>query len=329
MEIGKLGFEDLNKKIIDKIKFRRKDVLLHSGIGEDSAVVDFGEEVLVISSDPITGAAENAGYIAVHVTCNDLAATGAKPVGIQVVLLLPDSSSEDKLSKLMTEIHDTAAELDVEILGGHTEILSTIEQPLIISTGIGKTAKDSYVPTGGAQPGDDIILTKGLGIEGIYILATDYSEYLQKQGISNDILQEAHKFGNKISVITEGLIAASMGANSLHDITEGGLYGALQEMSIASNTGFEFYPEKIEIADCTKKITDTLELDPCGLLSSGSLLISISEGEKLVEALKKKDIKAWIIGNIRDEGQYISCQGDLENFTPLQEDEFWRFIKYI
>ncbi len=328
MEIGKLNLNDLKKNIINEIKFKRDDVLLHSGIGEDSAVVDFGDEVLVISSDPITGAVKDAGYIAVHVTCNDIAAAGAKPVGIQVVLLLPETTKEEYLSKLMKELHDTARDLNVEILGGHTEIVSSVQKPIIVTTGIGKTSKSNYIATGGAKPGDDIILTKGIGIEGTYILANDYSDYLIKKGVSVSSLEKAKKFKYKLSVVKEGMIAASFNADSLHDITEGGLYGALDEISSAANAGFEIYIDKILIDTCTREITDAVDIDPFGLISSGSMLITTNNGRELIEKLEKEGIKASVIGNVKNKGKYIgTTEGNLDDFSWNGEDELWRFMR--
>ena len=330
MEIGKIQANELEEKILDKIKYHHRDVLLHAGIGEDSAVVDFGEEVLVISSDPITGATDNAGYIAVHITCNDLAAAGAKPVGLQVVLLLPDSIKDNQISNLMQEIHDTAAEIDVEILGGHTEIVSTVSQPIIVTTGIGKAKKESYLPTGGARVGDDLVVTKGLGIEGIYILANDYQKYLLAQGISFDLIKSAQQFGSKLSVLPEGEIAVETGAHALHDITEGGLYGALEEMSKASNKGFEISLETLELSPEIKVITEVLGLDPAGLLSSGSMLIATPKGEKLVKKLDNNGIKAWQIGNVRDKEKYIGdSKGNLYDFNWSGEDELWKWMNIM
>src|SRR6056297_3416207 len=122
MEIGKLAGSRLKEIILDKIEHFRSDVVVPAGPGEDSAVVDFGDSLLVVSSDPITGAEKNAGFLAVNVACNDIAAAGAEPFGIQVVLLLPPELEEEKSENLMGEIVSTAKSMDIEVLGGHTEI---------------------------------------------------------------------------------------------------------------------------------------------------------------------------------------------------------------
>ncbi len=332
MKIGKMAANDLKKTILDKIEYNRDDVLIHAGIGEDCSVVDFGDEVLVISSDPITGATANAGYLAVHVACNDLAATGAKPVGVQVVLLLPSNLAYDKAGKLMKEIHDTAAEIGAEVLGGHTEILSYLDCPVIITTAVGKADKNAYIPTGGARPGDDIILTKGAGIEGTYILANDYDKLLLTKGVLPAVIKKAQGFGSLISVLPEGMIAARMGAHSLHDVTEGGLYGALEEMAEAADAGFILYKDQIPVRDETRLITDVLDIDPGGLISSGSMLIATDHGEELLDELIQAGINAFIIGKIigKDEGKFFQNKyGEKKDFNWQGEDELWRIMREL
>ena len=330
MKVGKITADELEETVLDKIKYYRNDVLVHAGIGEDSAVVDFGDEVLVISSDPITGAVENLGYISVHITCNDIAATGARPIGLQIVLLIPDSSDKETIENIIGEIHDTATKLDVEILGGHTEILSSIQKPLIIITGIGKTDKDKYVATGGAEDGDEIILTKGMGIEGTYILANDYIDLLLEKGVSKDIIDKAQKSGNKLSVLSEGLVAADNNATGLHDITEGGLFGALEEMSRASGKGFEVEKDKLKASKETREICEVLNLKPESLLSSGSMLITASpqNSKNIINILEKKGIKAWMIGKIKNKGKYLIDKfGNKIEFNWSGEDELWSFME--
>lgn len=329
MKIGKIAADSLEKNILDKINYKRDDVLVHAGLGEDSAVVDFGDQVLVISSDPITGAINEAGYLAVHVACNDLAATGARPIGIQVVLLLPVSSTEEKISNLMSEIEATAADLNVEILGGHTEILSSVSKPLITVTAVGKAARGEYVSTGGARNGDDLVLTKGPGIEGTYILANDFEDVLLARGVKASTLEAARGYKHKLSVLGESSIAVVNDVHAMHDVTEGGLYGALEEMATASGTGFELWLDMLEVTPETKEITDVLGMDPGGLLSSGSMLIAVKDGEYLVKKLVGEGIKAFTVGKIRSDGQYVRDKEkeELREFAWTGRDELWRWLE--
>lgn len=327
MKLGKIPGSKLEDIILKKIGFKRDDVLVHAGIGEDSAVVDLDGELLAISSDPITGAVKNIGYLAVHVSCNDLAATGAEPVGIQVVLLLPESIEEYEIASLMDEIVETAASINVEVLGGHTEILSTVSKPIVSVTAIGKVNRENCISTANAVPGDDLLITKGVGIEGTYILANDYRDLLQKKGVSESIINNALDYKEKISVIKEGLLAADHGAHAMHDITEGGLYGALEEMTQVSDLGFDLYIDQIPVSKETDVITKTLGIDPAGLISSGSLLIAAPNGNKIINKLQKNGILTKKIGAITKSGRNVIRNGRKEVFSWSNKDELWRLME--
>lgn len=327
MEIGKIPIDKLKEIVLNKIGFRRDDVLVHAGIGEDSAVVDLANDLLVVSSDPITGAEQNAGKLAVYVACNDLAAMGASPVGIQIVLLLPAQVTETFIVSLMQEIDQTACSINVEILGGHTEILSHVTKPIIVVTAIGRVSREQLVCSANACAGDDLVLTKGLGIEGTYILAGDYRELLLDKGVEPGIIATAREYDRKLSVVEEGLLAAKLGANAMHDVTEGGLYGALTELAIASGKGFELFNDDLPISLETEVICAALELDPAGLISSGSMLIAIPESRDLINRLGEAGIPAARIGRVIEQGRFVLTNGQKKGFKWGEKDELWSLME--
>ncbi len=327
MEIGKIPIDKLKEIVLNKIGFRRDDVLVHAGIGEDSAVVDLANDLLVVSSDPITGAEQNAGKLAVYVACNDLAAMGASPVGIQIVLLLPAQVTETFIVSLMQEIDQTACSINVEILGGHTEILSHVTKPIIVVTAIGRVSREQLVCSANACAGDDLVLTKGLGIEGTYILASDYRELLLDKGVEPGIIATAREYDRKLSVIEEGLLAAKLGANAMHDVTEGGLYGALTELAIASGKGFELFNDDLPISRETEVICAALGLDPAGLISSGSMLIAIPESRDLINRLGAAGIPAARIGRVIEQGRFVLTNGQKKGFKWGEKDELWSLME--
>ncbi|AZR74556.1 AIR synthase [Anoxybacter fermentans] len=329
MKVGKLIPDKLNDLILNQISSRRSDVLVHPRIGEDCAVIDFGEVVCVISTDPITGASKGMGRLAVHISCNDLAANGAEPVGVQLVLLLPEDITEERIKEIMQEVDYGAAELGIEVLGGHTEITSLVSKPIIVATAIGKARKGQYVTSSGAKPGDDIIITKGAGIEGTAILANDCVEYLLSKGVKDETIKSARKFMDEISVLKEGLLAARMGATAMHDVTEGGIYGALYELANASEVGFDLFADQVYIRPETREICDALQIDPLGLISSGTMLITIPDGDKLLAALKEKGIPACKIGKITESGQTLWVNGEKRKFVLPPRDELWRILEEI
>ena len=139
MKIGKVSETVLKRSVFKQIRHRREDVLIHAGIGEDCTALTIApDEAIVLSTDPITGAASEMGMLAVHITANDIASSGAEIVGILVSIILPDGAREIVLKRLMQEIETTCRELNIEVMGGHTEVSAVVNQPLVTITGVGK-----------------------------------------------------------------------------------------------------------------------------------------------------------------------------------------------
>jgi hydrogenase expression/formation protein HypE len=322
MKSGKLNWEDL-KEIIDGNRgFQREEVVLHSGIGEDCTVINFGEYDCVISTDPITGAGKNIGKLAVNINCNDIASSGVEPIGIMVTILAPEGTTLEEIKSLMKEISEEAVKLNIEVIGGHTEVTSAVNRIIVSCTVIGKGKAGTAVGTSGAKVGDDIVVTKFMALEGTSIIVNDHETEVRKFLKDNEI-EEAKGFTELLSVMEEGKLAGTLGVNSMHDITEGGLLGALWEMAEASKVGFKVYEDKIPVKDVTKKICSNFNIDPLKLISSGSMLITLQQGEGLVEALVQKGINAAIIGKIT-EGRGILIKDGVElEVPPPQRDELF------
>ena len=323
MKVGKLSGELLQQMVLSTIRFQREDVLVHAGLGEDCAAIDFGDEVCLVSSDPITGAVEGIGELAVHVACNDIAANGGTPVGVQIVLLLPEHIEQEQIHTIMEDIHSTAAELGVEVIGGHTEVTSRVKDCVISVTAIGRAPKSAYVTSCGAQIGDDLVISKGVAIEATAILARDFHHKLPFAIMEEEI----QSFTKQLSVVPEGLIAAEFGVNAMHDITEGGLLGAVREVCQASKVGAEVWEEQVPVLPLTKKIAEYLELDPLALLSSGSMLMVTSDGKGLVARLAKEKIPAYIVGKVTEGNIPVLVRetGEREPISTHVEDELWKF----
>lgn len=320
MKIGKVSGKLLERMVLSTIQFHRKDVLVHAGLGEDSAVIDFGDEVCLVSTDPITGAVEGIGELAVHVSCNDIAANGGAPIGVQIVLLLPEHTKEEQIRKIMEDVQITAAKLGAEVIGGHTEITSKVSECILSVTAVGRAPKDRYVTSGDARVGDDILISKGVGIEATAIIARDFPHLLPFTVTDEEI----RSFTKQLSVVPEGLLAAEFGVSAMHDITEGGLLGAVSEMCIASGVGAEIWERDVFVPALTRKITDQLHLDPLALLSSGSMLIAAADGKGLLRKLEKEGISAYIVGQItQDELVLIRKNGKKETIPHYVQDELW------
>ncbi|AND85848.1 AIR synthase [Clostridium tyrobutyricum] len=324
MKVGKLDWDDLKYLINNNKTVLREDVRIRSGIGEDCSVVNFGDKECVLSTDPITGADKNSGKLAVNINCNDIASCGIEPVGILVTILAPEHSTLEEINSVMQEIDYETKKLNVEILGGHTEVTRAVNKMVISCTVIGKGEDKSAVATSGAREGDDIIITKNLCLEGTSIIVNDYEKEVANI-LSEAEIKEAKSYIENISVVKEGLISGKFGVNSMHDITEGGILGAIWEVAKASKKGFKIYKDKMPITEITSKLCSKYDIDPLRLISSGSMLITAENGKSLVEVLEKHNIKACIVGKITDEKGILidkNCENEVD---PPKRDELFVF----
>ena len=230
LPVGKLDSDVLKRIVIDKIKYKNEDVKIRAGVGEDCAVVGYGDYDCVISTDPITSSINDVGRLSIHISCNDIASNGVQPIAITLAVMLPKG---------------TAEEVGVEIVGGHTEITEAVNQPVIVSTAFGKVVAGESQSAADMRAGDVILMTKQAGLEGTGIICSDYEEELSKI-LSADELAHGKAMLDDVSVVKEGVIAGKIGTHGMHDVTEGGILGAVWEMCNISGLGVILDEDKIE-----------------------------------------------------------------------------------
>ncbi|MFC7185451.1 AIR synthase family protein [Halorubrum yunnanense] len=267
--------------------------------GEDAAAIDLSgaESTLVVAVDPLSLAADAVGEFAVHVACNDVAASGADPRWLTHTLFLPDGEP-DRLRTVTEQVDATADDLGVAIVGGHTEVLPSLERPLCSMTALGTT--DRLVSTAGAEPGDRLLLTKGAGIEATAILATDFREECAEAGVSAATLDAAAGFLDEVSVVSDAA-AVRDAASAMHDPTEGGLLTALVETASASGTVLAAERDRVPVRPETRACCDALGVDPLATFGSGALLAAIPPERvgEATDALAAAEIAVGEIGEVR------------------------------
>ncbi len=325
MKVGKISEAVLKRSVLRPIANRRPEVLAGAGVGEDCAAVQTAEdEVLVLSTDPITGAKENIGILGVHTSVNDLATSGAEPVGILVSILLPPDAQESDLRRMMQEIEEACSRLDIQVLGGHTEVTEVVNCPVLTVTGVGKAKKDAFLATGGVTEGEDLIVTKWIGLEGTSIAAKAHSRRLLAR-YPADLVERAQAFDNYISILPEARIAAKLGASAMHDVTEGGIFGALWEVAEASGLGLEADLRRIPLRQETVEVCNFLDLNPYQLISGGSLLIAAKNGTQILAALHEADIPAVIVGRTtKGPARIVHNGGEIRYLEPPAADELYK-----
>lgn len=324
MKAGKVS-ADLLQRVVYPHLGRRPDVLVHAHLGDDCAVIDFGEWVAVLTTDPITGAVGHLGRYAVHVACNDLATSGAEPVALLMTLLLKEGTTEPELEGVMRDAGEAARRLGVEIVGGHTEVTPGTDHTIAVMTALGRARKGQVISAAGARSGDRVLLTKSAGVEGTAILAIDLAGRL-KGRVDDAMLERARRFLDRISVVPEGLAAARAGATAMHDVTEGGVLGGAWELAEAAGIGIEVRAGAIPVAPETEAICRVLDVDPMRLIGSGAMLIATPVPERTLDALKQAGIAAAEIGVMtRQERVAVRGSGRIP-LTPPQGDELWRVL---
>lgn len=327
MNIGKLPNDVLEKIVFNNITHKRNDVISRAGIGEDCSSIDFGEYVCVVSSDPITGATENIGSLSVNVSVNDIASNGAEPVGIMMTLLVPPGTTENEIEKVIKDASDASKKINVEIIGGHTEITDAVNRIVVSNTVIGKQRKEKILDYSKIKENDVILMTKHAGLEGVSIIAYDKENYINNK-ISKELLEEAKSYINNTSVVKEGLICGDLEVNYMHDATEGGILGAVWETSKAIKKGVLIKEDSISVKEATKEICKFYNIDPLRLISSGSMIIvcKYEKHEKIVSILKQSNIEVNVIGKVIKEGIYIDRDGKTEEINPPDSDELYKVI---
>ena len=324
-KLGKLTNRELHEIVLNGIGKRRCDVVMRPGIGIDCGGIKVGNDVIVLSTDPITAAGKNAGTLAVHVCCNDAAAAGAEPVGLLLTIMAPPDAGLADIRQIVNDAQHTAGKLNVEIIGGHTEFTDAVNRIVLSATVIGKAEGGRYFSADGAREKDAIILTKYAGMEGTSIIASDFG-HLIDDILTPQEIEGAVALGSEISVVKEGLLARNLPVTAMHDVTEGGVLGALHEMCTASGIGALIDLSKVKVLDATAKICGKLGLDVFRLISSGCMLMAASDGKAVVDELLKNGVPAYVVGQFRA-GNIMAIKGGIPfEVSPPDKDELYKII---
>jgi hydrogenase maturation factor len=271
---GKLPAWLLNKVL--PVSASDPNVIVGPGLGRDAAAIAIGDRVLVAKNDPITFASEGGAEHLVAVNANDVACMGAIPRWLLVTGLLPHGVTPADVLNQFAELREACRQRSVDLVGGHTEIVPGLERPILVGMMLGETSRGDLIEPGQARPGDILLLTKGLAIEGTALLARERRDQLLPLLGEDGVRSAADLMHNPgISIVLDAELAREAGGvTALHDPTEGGFATAVRELAVASGAGAEVDADILPILPETRAIADALGLDPLGLLASGALLIA-------------------------------------------------------
>jgi len=294
---------------LNQFIFDDPSLLINPGVGEDIAAVDIeSREVLVLKADPITFATDSIGQYAVLVNANDIATSGAIPQWFLTTLFFPNGTTPSQIQHVFEELKSFCRQWGITLCGGHTEITDAVNRPIVAGMMAGTVARRDLIDKRRMQKGDRVLLTKGVAVEGTAIIAREFGVRLKKLGLAAGEIERCRQFLDSISIITEAKIAAAnKGTSAMHDVTEGGLATALEELSIAGGRTIRVDTDNIPVYPETRKICSLLDINPLGLIGSGSLLICCRSNDckKLMEDIVAAGVEATPIGEVMDKGQGI------------------------
>jgi hydrogenase maturation factor len=307
-------------------------VVAGPGIGLDAAVLDLGDRCLVAKTDPITYATDRIGWYAVHINANDVACCGARPRWFLAAVLLPEGGTGEQLVEaIFAQISQACRQLDVAWCGGHTEIVAGLTRPILVGQMLGEVAKDRWLTAARAQPGDTVLLTKGIAIEGTSLLAREWRLRLEGKGLPGELLDRCagmlHDPG--ISVLREARLAcAATQVHAMHDPTEGGVATGLWELAEASGLGIRVDGEALPVLSETRALCEALGLDPLGLIASGALLVVVAEEDapRVAAVCEAEGIACTRVARMTaDAEERALVRGGLEERLPrFDQDELTR-----
>ena len=327
MKIGKLKTELLEKYIFNSLSSNRDEVVIRGGVGLDNAVMDFGGDLIVASTDPITGATKNIGSLAINVSVNDVSCQCADPVGVLMTVLIPPSATIEELKEIIEDANATAKKLNVDIIGGHTEVTEAVNKILISTTVLGRVNRDVMPDIKKVKAGDVVAVSKNVAIEGTSIIANERDDI--EEVLNEEDIKFAKALSENISVLKESKLASKYGVKYMHDITEGGLYGALWETGVAVGHGLRAYYENIPLLDVTNKISKFYEIDPMKLISSGSMLMIFDKDKfkDFKEETEKFGIKVTDIGEvIEGKDTEVIAYDQILILSEPSSDELYRVL---
>lgn len=326
MENGKLDSTSLKELLKNYTGYIREEVLMSGKLGEDCSFVEIGNEVLVLTTDPVTAATKNVGSIAFDINLNDISTSGATPVGIMITLLLPQGSDFNDVKDIMQEIHDKCVENKISILGGHTEITDAVTRTIVSITIIGKGKEEEIITSENLKVGDSLLVSKKLAIEGTYLIYNEFTEQV-KDIITKEDKKTIEEFKNQLSVRKEGIAGKNAKVSLMHDVTEGGILGACHEVCEGKGLGCILYEDELPFDEVTLKICKKVGVDPYRLISSGSMLFATSNPKALIEELQKQNIDCTLIGKVTEKDFILMDKnGDEKLIDPPTRDEIYRLF---
>ncbi|MCM1254116.1 MAG: AIR synthase family protein [Clostridium sp.] len=327
MRNGKISENVLVRSIIRRIKSKREEVICGAGIGTDCAVLAFGQdEETVLSTNPVSAPIDGVCTYGIYKALNNIAAAGAEPVAVMLAAMLPENTEESGLQDMMRQAEEICTRYQIQVIGGHTEVTGIVKMPTLTVTGIGKRKAGGETSAYTVKPGQDVIISKWIALEGTVRIAKEHREELLTRYPAK-MIDKAAAFEKLLCVIPEAATAGESGVSGMHDASQGGIFGALWEMAQRAGVGLEIDLRKLPVRQETIEICEFYDINPYELASGGCLIMTAQDGSGLVKTLEKKGIPAVIVGRTTAGNDRVLLNEEERRFLePPKTDQLYRFI---
>ncbi len=347
MKIGKVSESVLKRSVLKQIKTKRSEILSGAAVGADCAIFSPENKLcfascvqeaavaleadIEVDANPLPSSLlDETPKVPIRqliIKCaNNLAVGGATPISAMITLLLPVNIEEAVIRKLMSEAEEACKQLSMEISGGQTTVTEAVTVPFAVVTGIGFVEEECICNTGQGKAGQDIVISKWIGLEGTALLAKKQKHKLVER-FPTYFVEEAMSFDRLLSVVPEAATAVKSGVCAMHDASKGGIFGALWELAEGAGTGLTVDLKKLPLRQETVEICEFCNVNPYELLSGGSLLMTTLDGEALVEELEKQGINAVVVGRLTDSKDRILTNDDeIRYMDKPKTDEIYRVL---
>lgn len=331
MKTGKVSENVLNRSVLRQIKYKRQEVLKGAGIGVDCALFSLSrDEDLVTCVQEAAALFEGDTDWLRHLMmkcANNLAAAGGEPMAVSIVLLLPANAEEAQLKALMQQAEEACGQMGIAIAGGQTTVTPAVTQPVAVVTGYGKAAKGADHSVKAAAPGQDVVVSKWIGLEGTALLAKYNADRLLERYPAY-LVEEAAGFDRYLSLIPEAATAVKSGVCAMHDASQGGIFGALWELAEGAGVGLTIDLKKLPLRQETVEVCEQCNVNPYELLSGGCLIMTTEDGPGLAAALEAEHIPAVIVGKITESNDRILLNEDEVRYIDKpKQDEVYRNLR--
>lgn len=334
--LGKIDRDVFDGTIRQRLGHSDPAVLIGPQHGVDSAILDLGEEVIAITTDPFfivpAYGWQRAGWFAVHILASDVSTSGLAPRFLSVDLNLPPSMSNEDLEEMWSAVHDACEALKVSIVTGHTGRYEGCSFPMVGgATMLARGPHDKYVSTTMARPGDIVLVTKGPAIEATALMAVTFPSLVEER-VGSELADAAQELFWKMTTVEDAMTAVSVGVRdrgvtAMHDATEGGILGGLCEIAEASGVGMKIDESAIPVPPEIQAVCDAFDMGTLASISEGTLLLTAtpSKAPDVLAALRDRGIEAAAIGECVDDPSERVIFGDNgeQPLVPPDFDPFW------